>query len=349
MKKISILFLSGLFIACGGSETKELTAEEKESAQYDLVIQEKLGDGFTALTGNSDMLKGNYPDAKVKLGHFLYYDKRLSKTEKISCNSCHNLATFGVDNLSVSPGDAGKTGDRNSPTVLNAALHNFQFWDGRAKDVEEQAGMPILNPVEMEIPSKDFLMKRLSQTDLYPSMFKDAFPEDSNPISYDNLQKAIGAFERSLITPSRFDKYLAGDKSALTLQEKKGLVAFYTVGCNTCHNGNLLGGNMFQKFGVHDDYWKHTGSKNIDKGMYTLNKDESKMYMFKVPTLRNVEKTAPYFHDGSVSDLKQAVKIMAKIQLDRDLTDEESSRITAFLGSLTGEVPEIAKKAPVGL
>lgn len=349
MKKIVYLILPAILWSCGGNEQKELSAEEKESAQYDLVVQEKLGDGFTALTGNAQMLEGKYPDAQVKLGHFLYYDTKLSKTGKISCNSCHNLAAFGVDNLPVSPGDAGKTGDRNSPTVLNAALHSFQFWDGRAKDVEQQAGMPILNPVEMEIPNKEFLIKRLSETDIYPKMFAEAFPGDAKPLTYDNLQKAIGAFERTLITPSRFDKYLAGDKQALTLQEKQGLVAFYTVGCNTCHTGNLLGGNMFQKFGVHDDYWKHTGSKNIDKGVYALNKDETKEYVFKVPTLRNVEKTAPYFHDGSVSDLKQAVKIMAKVQLDRDLTDEETNRITAFLGSLTGEVPEIAKKAPAGL
>lgn len=349
MKKLIWTLLPALLIACGGSEEKELTAEERESAQYDLVIQEKLGDGFTALSADSKMVSGQYPDAKVKLGHFLYYDTRLSKTGKVSCNSCHNLAKGGVDNLPVSPGDAGKTGDRNSPTVLNAALHSFQFWDGRAKDVEEQAGMPILNPIEMEIPSKDFLMQRLAETDIYPAMFKEAFPGEDKPLTYDNLQKAIGAFERTLVTPSRFDQYLSGKKDALTLEEKKGLVAFYTVGCNTCHTSNLLGGNMFQKFGVHDDYWKHTGSQKIDKGVFALTKDATKEYVFKVPSLRNIAQTAPYFHDGSVGDLKQAVKIMAKVQLDRDLTEEETSRITAFLGSLTGEVPEIARKAPAGL
>lgn len=333
-----------LLLACGGSgtEDKAMEREQRESEQYDLVIAEKLGDAYAPLPAATV----SEQDAQVKLGHVLYYDTRLSKEGNNSCNSCHNLSKFGVDQLSFSPGDAGKVGGRNSPTVLNAALHSFQFWDGRAKDVEEQAGMPIMNPIEMAIPSKDFLMKRLSQTELYPAMFREAFPKDPNPLTYDNLQKAIGAFERTLITPSRFDKYLAGDKSALTVMEKKGLVTFFNVGCNTCHNGPLLGGNQFQKFGVHDDYWKHTGSKVVDKGVFDLTKDETKMYVFKVPSLRNIEHTFPYFHDGSVKDLKEAVKIMATTQLKYELSDAEADKLVAFMKTLTGEVPAFAQKAP---
>jgi cytochrome c peroxidase len=346
-KHFAAILLLPLMLACSdtGTEDQALERTQRENEQYDLVISEKLGDSYTALP--SSTVSEQY--AKVKLGHVLYYDTRLSKEGNNSCNSCHNLSKFGVDQLSFSPGDAGKLGGRNSPTVLNAALHSFQFWDGRAKDVEEQAGMPILNPIEMAIPSKEFLMKRLSETELYPSMFKAAFPSDPAPLTYANLQKAIGAFERTLITPSRFDKYLAGDKTALTVQEKKGLVTFFNVGCNTCHNGTLFGGNQFQKFGVHDDYWKYTGSKVIDKGVFDLTKDETKMYVFKVPTLRNVEHTYPYFHDGSVKDLKEAVKIMATTQLKYDLSDSEAEKLVAFLKALTGEVPAFAQTTPTVL
>lgn len=350
MKKILILSTLTLWMACTGDQSKELTAEEREHEQYDLVIEEKLAGAYEAIQEGKSLKDGQYPDAEIKLGHFLYFDTRLSKDGNNSCNSCHNLASFGVDHEPTSVGDLGKRGDRNSPTVLNAALHSFQFWDGRAKDIEEQAGMPILNPVEMNIPNKNYLVQKLAKTDLYPDLFKAAYPNEANPLTYENIQKAIGAFERTLITSSRFDAYLKGDKTALSLQEKKGLVTFFTVGCNTCHNGTLLGGNTFQKFGVHANYWDYTHCEKIDEGVYALDKkDESKKYVFKVPSLRNIEKTGPYFHDGSVKDLKESVKIMAKIQLNYTLSDEETENITAFLGSLTGEVPAMAQKAPAGI
>jgi len=349
MKHIIIPLSMSLIIACSGDKNEAQNITDQESHQYDLVIQEKLGDNFSPLVVEKGIENNTYPNAKVKLGHFLYFDTRLSKDGNNSCNSCHNLATFGVDQLPVSPGDLGKTGDRNSPTVLNAALHKFQFWDGRAKDVEEQAGMPILNPIEMAIPNKEFLLKRLSQTELYPALFKEAFPGESNPLTYENIEKAIGAFERILITPSRFDQYLAGDKSALSVLEKKGLVTFFNVGCNTCHTHALLGGDQFQKFGVFDEYWKHTQSKKIDLGVYDFNKNENLKYHFKVPSLRNIEHTFPYFHDGSVSDLTEAVHIMAKVQLDYNLNAEEAEKIVAFLKTLSGEIPEFIQKAPEGL
>jgi cytochrome c peroxidase len=276
----------------------------------------------------------------------LYYDTRLSKDGKNSCNSCHNLATFGVDNLPTSPGDKGINGNRNSPTVLNASLHAFQFWDGRAKDVEEQAGMPILNPVEMNIPSEKFLVDRLKGISLYQDLFKAAFPDKPNPITYENLRISIAAFERTLVTPSRFDQYLAGKTDALSVHEKRGFLAFNTIGCTSCHSGALLGGTMLQKSGVFGNYWDFTGSTYHDEGRAEVTKNEVDKYMFKVPSLRNVEKTYPYFHDGSVKDLSEMVKIMCKMQLKYELSEEETSNIVAFLKSLTGDIPEQFKKAP---
>lgn len=343
MKNFTLLSFCLFFIvAC--SESKE---EKKDFGDAnDLVIEEKLSTtGFAPLNASAV----SFSDPKVTLGHALYYDTRLSKTGNNSCNSCHNLATFGVDNLPFSPGDAGKNGERNSPTTLNAALHRMQFWDGRAKDVEEQAGMPILNPVEMAIPSKSFLESRLSDLPYYQDLFKKAFPNEKSPVNYSNLQKAIGAFERTLITPSRFDKYLEGDKTALSEAEKSGLISFMMIGCTTCHSGELLGGTQLQKFGVHGNYWEYTKSEKIDKGAFALSKDTTKLYQFKVPSLRNVSKTYPYFHDGSVKDLAEAIKIMAKVQLNYDISSEETANIVAFLKALDGNVPVEATKPPVGL
>lgn len=283
---------------------------------------------------------------KTELGKLLYYDTRLSKTGNNSCNSCHNLATYGVDNLPTSKGDNGGFGDRNSPTVLNAALHSFQFWDGRAKDVEEQAGGPIINPVEMAIPSKDFLVAKLKDIKEYQEMFKAAFPAAKDAITYDNVQKAIAAFERTLITPSPFDKYLAGNHSAMTSEQKIGLKTFMNAGCTQCHTGSSLGGSTFQKFGVYGDYRELTHSKTDDAGKWKITKLEADRDMFKVPGLRNIAKTHPYFHDGSVADLEEAIRIMGKLQVDKELTEAQVKSIAAFLNALTGEVPAEAQKIP---
>lgn len=341
-----LIGLSSLLIltACG-NKNEELTPEQKESARYDILLKEKLSD-FSVLPATANNPNNEVTEAKVQLGHVLYFDKRLSKDKNISCNSCHNLSTFGVDNLPTSPGDAGKNGDRNSPTVLNAALHTAQFWDGRAADVEQQAGMPILNPIEMAIPNEKFLIDRLSQIEMYKTLFKNAYPNDANPITYENLRKAIAAFERKLLTPSRFDEYLAGKSDALTLEEKKGLMTFVSRGCNSCHNGPLLGGNSIQKFGVFGNYWEYTKSEHIDKGLAAQTGNDADLYKFKVPSLRNIAKTAPYFHDGSVSSLEEAVRIMAKSQLNQQLTDSEIKNLVAFLNALTGDLPEVYKKEP---
>lgn len=301
---------------------------------------------FEALPKNASNSENKKTAQKVALGHRLYYDTQLSLTGNNSCNSCHNLATYGVDNKPTSTGDNGGNGDRNSPTVLNAALHASQFWDGRAKDVEEQAGMPILNPVEMAIPSEDFLITRLKGIPSYVEEFKVAYPNDEESLTYKNLQKAIGLFERELLTPSRFDQFLAGNDSALTLQEKKGFISFNLNGCVSCHSGAVLGGQQLQKFGLFEDYVKLTGSEHVDYGKFQSSGEEKDKFIFKVPSLRNIEKTAPYFHDGSVGELEDAVQVMAKTQLGKTLSQSEVENITAFLKSLTGTVPEEYQKAP---
>lgn len=284
--------------------------------------------------------------SKVKLGKVLYYDSRLSKTGNNSCNSCHNLETYGVDNAATSTGDAGKKGNRNSPTVFNAALHNMQFWDGRAKDVEEQAGMPILNPVEMAIPHKGFLIDRLKGIKLYQDLFKAAFPGEARPLTFENLQKAIAAFERTLLTPSRFDSYVQGNKDAITAIEKAGLNVFIASGCTSCHNGVGIGGSTLQRFGLVTDYRTLTNSKINDEGRKTVTKNNADKDVFKVPGLRNVQGTFPYFHDGSIASLDTAVKIMAKAQLNKNLSAEEIKQIVAFLNSLSGDVNSDAKTIP---
>lgn len=326
--------------ACSGSGTKsEITAEDES-------LMAKAKGLFQPLPENAEVDYNPTTSEKFELGYTLYYDKRLSKDGNISCNSCHNLTTFGVDNKPVSEGDDGSKGNRNSPTVLNAALHSAQFWDGRAKDVEEQAGMPVLNPVEMAIPHEGFIVDRLKAIELYKTMFTAAFPGEEDPISFENMAKAIGCFERQLLTPSSWDNYLKGEHLALTKEQKLGLQNFIDIGCATCHLGNNLGGNMFQKFGIHANYWDHTGSAAIDSGKISITKTASDLFVFKVPSMRNIAETYPYFHDGSVSDLGEAVKVMAVTQLGKELTDEQTKSIVAFLQALSGEVPEAFSSEP---
>ena len=350
---ISIVSTIMLLVACG--ESPEQIARKQQAADFaaSMELEKEIGDRvrkmYQPLATSADNLENPVTAEKVRLGKILYFDKRLSKDGTQSCNSCHNMSTFGVDNLPVSPGDNGGNGTRNSPTVLNAAFHTTQFWDGRAKDVEEQAGMPITNPVEMAIPSEDFLVERLSGIDMYNEMFAKVYADEETPLTYKNISKSIAAFERTLITPSKWDDYLTGSAGALTLEQKRGLNSFLNVGCISCHMGTLLGGNMFQKFGVYDNYWEYTKSAVIDEGRFEVTKNEGDKYMFKVPSLRNVAETHPYFHDGSVADLGEAVKIMAKVNLNKDLTSTEVSDIVAFLGSLTGEVTEEMSSMPVEL
>jgi cytochrome c peroxidase len=281
-------------------------------------------------------------EEKIALGRMLYFDKRLSKNQDVSCNSCHQLDAYGVDGEATSLGDKGQRGGRNSPTVYHAAGYFAQFWDGRATDVEQQAKGPILNPKEMAMPSPEAVVARLNGIGGYREVFKKAFPDAAEPITYDNVGVAIGAFERRLVTPSRWDQYLTGDKNALHDDELEGLKVFTNVGCMVCHTGEFLGGTSYQRVGAVEP-WPNQG----DRGREALTKNAADRMMFKVPTLRNIHKTAPYFHDGSAKTLDQAVRMMGKHQLGLELSDNEVTAIVAWLGSLTGELPKAYIAAPV--
>jgi cytochrome c peroxidase len=269
---------------------------------------------------------------KVELGRQLFHDTRLSKNQDISCNSCHDVSTFGVDNKPTSEGHKKQVGSRNSPMVYNAAGHFAQFWDGRAKDVEEQAKGHVLAPGEMAMPNEAAIVKVLKSIPGYVDAFGKAFAGDKNAVNYDNMAKAIGAFERTLVVPSRFDKYVAGDEDALNAKEKAGLAKFLDWNCTSCHNGALLGGTEYKKLGLVKP-WENTK----DLGRFQVTKAEGDKMMFKTPSLRNVAKTAPYLHDGSVKTLEEVVKVMASHQLGKTATDEEAADVSAFMGSFTGE------------
>ncbi len=283
---------------------------------------------------------------KVELGQMLYHDPRLSSTGTVSCASCHNTMLGGEDNRPNSMGVNGQTGGRSAPTVWNSAFNKVQFWDGRAASLEEQAAGPVTNPIEMGMKSWDDVVARLKAIEGYSQAFEKAFGKDS--ISKDNATKAIAAYERTLITPnSPYDKYAAGDKSALTGQQVRGMEKAVELGCTSCHSGPAFNGaGTFQMFPVNSNgYFEAQYHFKKDKGLAEVTKKAEDEHMFKVPTLRNIALTAPYFHNGSVQTLDQAVKLMAKLQLNKDLSKEEIADIVAFLNALTGEFPK--QKMPV--
>ncbi len=350
MKKylFSLALAAFMMTACQQNTQKSSQTQTDEAVitqqDKDLLAQAQMF--FKPLPTEAPNPENPVTEAKVALGKHLYFDNRLSKDGTQSCNTCHNLATYGVDNLPTSPGDNGVPGTRNSPTTFNAALRTAQFWDGRNKDVEEQAGGPVLNPAEMGMASEKDVVARLKQVPMYQNMFKEAFPDDADPITYANMRKAIGAFERTLITPSPFDEYLGGNINALNPHERQGLKTFIDQGCIACHTGPLLGGNMMQKFGLFGDYHALIHAKTDDYGKFEETKNEADKAMFFVPGLRNVANTAPYFHNGGVSDLKESIKIMGKLQLSKELTDEQVNEMADFLSTLSGDIPDEVKQAP---
>lgn len=272
--------------------------------------------------------------AEVELGKKLFFDPRLSRSGFISCNSCHNLSMGGTDNLKTSIGDKWTQGPINSPTVLNSSLNFVQFWDGRAANLQEQAGGPIANPKEMAF-SHDLAVDILSSIPQYRAEFKEVFKEDK--ITIEQITKALASFEETLVTPnSRFDKWLKGDEKAINDQELRGYLLFKNSGCVACHNGVAVGGNSFQKMGVMEPYV----TDNESAGRAGVSGDDVDRMKFKVPTLRNVELTYPYFHDGAANTLSEAVETMGRLQLGRKFTKEEVKDIVAFLKTLTGEQPK---------
>jgi len=278
-------------------------------------------------------------DDQINLGRQLYFETRLSKNQQIACASCHDLTKFGADGNPTSPGHKGQLGGRNSPTSLNAALHIAQFWDGRAADVEEQAKGPVLNPVEMAMKDEASVVAVLKSIPGYADGFAKAFPGEADPVTYDNMAKAIGAFERGLVTPAPIDRFLEGDLTALSPQQLDGLEAYLDTGCTACHNGVGIGGGGYFKLGQAVPY------TTTDEGRFAVTKNEAEKFFFKAPSLRNVTQTGPYFHDGSIASLDQAVTLMAKHQLGKDLDAATTGKIVTFLGALEGKLdPTYAAK-----
>ena len=272
--------------------------------------------------------------AQVELGRRLYHETVLSEGHDVSCNSCHPLNGYGADGRPVSFGSAGHAGGRNAPTVYNAAGHATQFWDGRAPTVEVQAIGPILNPVEMAMPDSEAVLAHLRGSPAYRAAFRAAFPTQREPITYANVGRAIGAFERGLVTPGRWDRYLGGDAGALTADEQRGLATFVHTGCSACHNGAYVGGQSFMKLGA-ARAWPVT----TDSGRITVTKKPADLLVFKVPSLRNIEKTGPYFHDGSIASLDEAIRLMGRHQLGVELGDAQVREIRSWMGALTGALP----------
>jgi cytochrome c peroxidase len=267
----------------------------------------------------------------VELGKKLYFDPRLSKSGFISCNSCHNLSMGGTDNIATSIGDKWQQGPINAPTVLNSSLNLAQFWDGRAADLKAQAGGPIANPGEMGF-THQLAVGMLETIPAYQREFKTVFGKDK--IDIEQVTAAIAEFEKTLVTPnSRFDQWLLGKKDALSKQELEGYALFKDSGCVACHNGPAVGGNSFQKMGLVAPY------KGSGDGRAAVTGKDADRFNYKVPTLRNVEMTYPYFHDGAANTLPEAVDVMGRIQLGRKFTKDENAKIVAFLKTLTGDQP----------
>lgn len=277
---------------------------------------------------------------KIELGKMLFFDPRLSASQIISCNSCHNLGTGGVDAGPTSIGHAWQKGPRRAPTVFNAVFNAAQFWDGRAADLKAQAKGPMQANVEMNA-TPALVEATLKSMPGYVAQFRKAFPQEDSPMNFDNVAKALEAFEATLITPgSHFDQFLEGDANALSPQEKEGLKLFLDKGCATCHGGINVGGRGYFPFGVVEKPGADILPPN-DKGRFAVTKTASDEYVFRAGPLRNVALRAPYFHSGQVWSLKQAVGIMGASQLGQKLTEPEEDAIVAFLGTLTGEQPRI--------
>lgn len=310
-------------------------------------LMEKAHQVFKPLP--KDMATAEFPiDAtRVALGRKLFFDPRLSLDGTVSCATCHRPALYGTDALPKSIGAEHRLNARNAPTVLNAALQFKAHWIGDRQNVEEQAIKSLTGHASFGNPDPATVIQKIKALPGYEEEFKQAFSNEPEPVKPENWGKAIGAYERTLVTPSPFDAFLKGDAKALTPQAQNGLKTFIDIGCASCHNGVGIGGSSFQKFGVFEDYWKQTGSQPIDEGRFTATQEPADKYVFKVPNLHNVAMTPPYFHDGSVATLPQAVRVMGKVQLGRELADQEVHDLVAFLNSLTGKQPENFVTEPV--
>lgn len=310
-------------------------------AADDATLMKQANEQFKPVPATIPDIKGNaVTHDRIDLGRMLFFETRLSKSHLLSCNTCHNLSMGGDDNLETSIGHGWQKGPRNAPTALNAVLNTAQFWDGRAEDLKAQAKGPVQAGVEMA-STPALVEATLLSMPAYVEKFTIAFPGEKAPVNFDNMAKAIEAFEATLMTPaSPFDQFLQGNANALTADQKTGLGLFMDKGCVACHNGVNLGGNGYYPFGVVE----RPGADVLpvaDKGRFAVTKTASEEYVFRAAPLRNVALTAPYFHSGKVWDLEQAVAIMGSSQLGETLKADEIKAITAFLTSLTGEQPRV--------
>jgi cytochrome c peroxidase len=331
---VGLALLAALCIGVAAMGCQSDRAGDEGVASSDLTMFEPLPNEAPALPDNPATVE------KVTLGKMLYFEPRLSRSWLISCNTCHNVGLGGVDLQETSVGHGWQKGPRNAPTVLNAVFNIAQFWDGRAADLEEQAKGPVQAAVEMS-NTPDRVLETLGSIPQYVEHFARAFPDEENPLTFDNVARAIEVYEATLLTPgSRFDKYLRGDRNALTAEERAGLATFVQSGCAGCHNGVNVGGNGYFPFGV-----RERPSADIlppdDKGRFVVTRTPNDEYVFRAPTLRNVALTAPYFHSGKVWGLDDAVTLMGSAQLGTQLTVEQVASIVAFLRTLTGEQPAV--------
>ncbi len=291
--------------------------------------------------------KGPLVREREILGRLLFFDPRVSADGTVSCSRCHLPQLYGTDGLPRSVGVMGRLNPRNAPTVLNSFLQISQHWRGDRESVEDQAVRALVGPPSFGNQTAEAAVARLKAIAGYEELFRRAFPQDPDPVSPRNWGAAIGAFERTLVTPSRLDGWLRGHEEALSPQERKGLERFIGLGCAVCHSGVGVGGGSYEKFGVHADYWMATASAEIDRGRADVTGDPKDLYVFKVPSLRNMEMTSPYFHDGSVPSLARAVEVMAKTQLGQQISQQEVAELVGFLRSLTGTLPEAFLEAPI--
>lgn len=326
MKKVLLGLAASLLSGAAMAQTDDLRSLAKET--------------FAPLPSTVPAVADNpITPSKIDLGKALFFDPRLSASGVFSCNSCHNLATGGDDNMETSVGHGWQKGPRNSPTALNSVLNEAQFWDGRAADLKAQAKGPVQAGVEMANTPENVVVT-LKSMPQYVDWFTAAFPEEADPVTFDNMARAIEAFEATLITPAPFDAWLNGDDAALSDDAKAGLALFIEKGCSSCHSGVNVGGHGYYPFGLIEK----PGSDVLpegDKGRFAVTETVDDEYVFRASPLRNVGVTAPYFHSGKVWDLKVAVEIMAESQLGEELAGNEADQIVAFLGSLTGTLPEV--------
>ena len=335
MKWALIILAATAVVGCTKKETPAPAAEQKAPAEQEkpaVAAVEPLKPLPNSVNVNMD---------KVLLGRSLYHDTALSGDGTIACVTCHALDHGGAEPRKTSAGIGGQIGPINSPTVLNSGYSFVQFWDGRAKDLQEQAAGPVANPIEMGATWEN-VVKRLKKNKEYAATFAKLY-EDG--VTQDNVTDAIAEYEKSLITPSRFDKFLLGDQSAISEAEKRGYETFKEAGCTACHTGIIAGGTMFQKMGLVKDYFADRGTPitEADLGRFNVTQQPADKHFFKVPTLRNIELTSPYLHDGSRETLEETVKIMGTYQLGKELSDAQVNSIVTFLKSLTGDLPAHAK------